>query len=335
VITLSPFLISIVPVFLFLLALVFLDSYKLVKFTTLAITILAGCISAFICLLINRSLLISTGVPLEIYYRYFGPFFEELFKALFIIWLLRRNKIGFLVDAAIMGFAMGTGFAVIENIYYIRTLGSSNPFLWLIRGLGTAVMHGGTTSIFAILSKSFIDRYLTRKFYVFLPGFLAAFFIHSVFNHFLLPAPVITAIQLLVLPALIFITFNQSEKYLREWLEISMDIDVWLLDYINSGRVSQTKIGQYIYSLKNQFPGEIVADMLCYIRLHLELAIRSKGILMMRETGFPVQKDPEIREKLNELKYLEKSIGKTGRLAISPILHTSTQELWQLGILDK
>lgn len=330
----SSFLISIVPVFFFLLALVFLDSYRLVKFSALFLTILAGGVAAFICLFINQFLIINTKMPLEIYYRYIGPVFEEFFKALFIVWLFKRNKIGFLVDAAVLGFAAGTGFAFIENIYYLQNLTNGNPFMWLIRGLGTAVMHGGTISIFAILSKSFIDRRLTKKFYVFIPGFLAAFLIHSAFNHFLLPAPVITLIQLIVLPALIYITYNQSEKYLREWLEVSMDIDVWLLDYINSGRISQTKIGQYIYSIRNQFPGEIVADMLCYIRLHLELAIRSKGILMMRETGFFIPHDQDIGEKIDELKYLEKSIGKTGRLALSPILHTSTQELWQLGILN-
>jgi len=30
----------------------------------------------------------------------------------------------------------------------------------------------------------------------------------------------------------------------------------------------------------------VVADLLCYLRLHTELALRAKGILMMRESGF-------------------------------------------------
>ncbi|MEK6571657.1 MAG: hypothetical protein AABZ61_09815, partial [Bacteroidota bacterium] len=88
-------------------------------------------------------------------------------------------------------------------------------------------------------------------------------------------------------------------------------------------------------SLKNRFPGELVADMLCLLRLQVELSIRAKGILLMREAGFRVTPDPEIKEKFTELAYLEKSIGKTGQLAILPFIHTSSRELWQLHMLGK
>ena len=37
---------------------------------------------------------------------------------------------------------------------------------------------------------------------------------------------------------------------------------------------------------KTRFKGPVVADLLCYLRLHTELALRAKGILMMRENGF-------------------------------------------------
>ena len=87
--------------------------------------------------------------------------------------MIRAHKVGFLVDAAIYGFAIGAGFAVIENIYYLHPLDQSNVMVWLIRGCGTAVMHGGTTAIFAILSKSMRDRH-AKKMPVFMPGPLAA-----------------------------------------------------------------------------------------------------------------------------------------------------------------
>ena len=55
---------------------------------------------------------------------------------------------------------------------------------------------------------------------------------------------------------------------------------------------------------------------------------------MMRELGFAVEKDPEVEDKLRELMYLKKSIGKTGELALAPILHHSAHELWQLRMLE-
>ncbi len=141
--------------------------------------------------------------------------------------------------------------------------------------------------------------------------------------------------QLILLPIIIAVVFRHSEKITREWLEIGFDSDVWLLEYINTGNISDTKIGKYLHSLKDKFPGEIVADMLCLLRIHLELAVRAKGILMMREVGFENPIDPEIKQKFTELKYLEKNIGKTGKLAMSPILHTTSQDLWQMYLLDR
>jgi hypothetical protein len=129
--------------------------------------------------------------------------------------------------------------------------------------------------------------------------------------------------------------FNQSEKSTREWLGIGFDTDVEVLNMIITGNLSETKIGRYLQTLKNRFPGEVVADMLCLLRLHLELAIRAKGILLMRNAGFKTTPDPETKAKLDELQYLEKSIGKTGHLAILPFLHTSNRDLWQLYMLGK
>ncbi len=79
----------------------------------------------------------------------------------------------------------------------------------------------------------------------------------------------------------------------------------------------------------------MVADLLCYLRLHTELALRAKGVLMMRENGFDVPVDEATRDKFAELDYLEKSIGKTGVLALKPMLHMGHQDLWQLHMLGK
>ncbi len=112
------------------------------------------------------------------------------------------------------------------------------------------------------------------------------------------------------------------------------DTDTELLELIHSGEFSDSRIGKFLQSLRKHFPGEAVADMLCYLRLHLELSIRAKGILMMREAGFNVARDPEALEKLEELKYLESSIGRTGRRAMAPFLRTSSHDLWQLHLVN-
>jgi hypothetical protein len=108
-----------------------------------------------------------------------------------------------------------------------------------------------------------------------------------------------------------------------------------MLELINSGRLSDSPVGCYLHTLKKKFQGPVVADILCYLRLHTELALRAKGILMMRESGFEVPVDEATRAKFAEVRYLEDSIGRTGLLAIQPMLHMSHKDLWQLYMLGK
>jgi hypothetical protein len=102
---------------------------------------------------------------------------------------------------------------------------------------------------------------------------------------------------------------------------------------IDSGEVSETHLGKYIDSIKHSYRGEVVADMLCYLRLHGELALRAKGMLLMRESGIDDEIDDETRAKLAELEYLERSIGRSGQLALRPLLLVSGKDLWQLHAL--
>ncbi len=339
--------ISVLPVILFLALLIYMDSFKLVKISLVAQTIIAGIIAAIMSYFVNTYLMNNLSVQITTYKMYFSPIVEESLKASFIIYLLAKGKVGFMIDAAIYGFAIGTGFALVENIYYLTSLGEYNLIIWFIRGFGTAVMHGGTIAIFAIITKNIMDRKNEFKLYQIIPGFLFvilynlfpglvfAFGIHSIFNHFLLPPIMMTLLQLIVFTLIIAYVFNRSEKVLKEWMESGMDTDVELLEQINEGTVSNTHLGEYLASLEKNFAGPVIADMLCYVKNHIELSIQAKGVLLMKQAGVPVTLDEETKDKLKEIKYLEKSIGPTGKIAISPILHTSTRDLWQLYMLEK
>lgn len=330
---LANILVSLGPVFAFLGILLLLDSFKLVKIGRVVKTILAGCAVAIVCFVINRTVLTRGWMELSAYSKFVAPAVEETMKALYVVYLLKKKRVGFMVDSAILGFAVGAGFAFVENIYYLQTVGHASLATWIIRGFGTAVMHGGTTSIFAVVSKTLCERYGNEPLKVFLPGLGVAVGIHILFNQFLLPPEINTVVQLVLLPLLMVFTFSQSERSLRDWLEVGLDTDVSILDSITSGKVSETKVGEYLTALKERFQGPEVADMLNMLRIHLELAIRAKGILLMRESGFKPPQDPEIAERFAELKYLEESIGRTGMLAISPILHNSSRDLWQIYML--
>lgn len=326
---------GLLPVLLFLVTLVYLDSYKLVRLRAILQMIVAGAGAAAVSYLVNGSLLGASGMDPATVTRYLAPFIEEVLKALPIMILLRMGKVGFLVDAAIIGFATGTGFALVENLYYLWALPESSLGLWVVRGFGTALMHGGTTAILAITTKLFSESRESAGLAVAIPGFLLAFGIHSFFNHFLFSPIVSAALIILILPPLLFFVFVQSERFLQHWLGTGFDLDAELLETIHSGEFAVSRPGRYLQSLRDRFDGATVADMLCYMRLHSELALRAKGILLMRENGFPVKRDAAIDDSLAELRFLKKSMGRTGELALAPILRSSSRDVWQLGLLEK
>jgi RsiW-degrading membrane proteinase PrsW (M82 family) len=326
-------LIGFLPVILFLCALIFLDSYKLVRLRLVMATIALGVVMAALAYAANSHLIPLLGIEDKTYSRYIAPVIEESIKALFLVYLIRSHKIGFPVDAAIYGFAIGAGFAVTENLYYLKYLPDANIAVWLVRGCGTALMHGGATAIFGVASKTLSERENVPEAVRYLPGLGVAYLIHSAFNHFFF-SPVLSALGvLLILPPLMVLVFQRSEASLRSWLNVGFDADTELLELIESGELSTSKVGAYLLSLKERFRGEVVADLLCYLRIHVELSIRAKGLLMLRESGFKTEVDEATRAKFEELKYLEKSIGLTGKLAMAPFLQMSGKSLWQLYML--
>jgi RsiW-degrading membrane proteinase PrsW (M82 family) len=328
-----PIVVALLPVLLFLGGLILIDSFKLVRPRAVMQAIGAGAFAAVVAAALNGALLDRLGLGLASYSRYVAPIVEEGLKAVWVVFLIRRQRVGFLVDAAILGFAVGAGFALIENVAYLRHLKSAGLSLWFARGCGTAILHGAATAMLALLAKNFHDRRPGRA--AFLPGGAVATMVHSLFNHFVLP-PIISALVLLAtLPLLLLIVFDRSERATRAWLSGEFDGELSMLQEILAGTVAHTRTGAYLESLKSRFEGTVLADMLCLLQIQLELKIRAKGILMAREAGIDLPVGQDVRDNLKELSYLQGQIGRTGLMAMRPILSLNSRDVWQLSMLEE
>lgn len=326
--------IGLLPVLIFLIALLYLDSYKMVELHVVVGVIMLGGLVALSSIYINGQALDVLGWNFTTFSRYAAPLIEESLKALIIIFLIRFSRIGFLVDAAILGFAAGAGFAVVENYFYLQQGNTANLGVWIVRGFGTAVMHGGATALFAIISQRLTERSLKFNPAWFLPGLALAVVLHSIWNHFFFNPVFSTIATLLSLPPLLVVVYRKSAQSMHAWLEVDFDEDAELLEELTSGEFTKSRIGQYLLELRGSYKGTVIADMLCYLRLYTELALRAKGLLMAREGGLEVPVGERTREKFQELHYLEKSIGKTGCLAMKPYLHMTRKDLWQIYLVD-
>ncbi len=326
-------LLCLLPVLCFLATLFWLDSYQLVRPGLVVVVLAGGVAAAVLAFFVNQALLGRIAIEQLTYSRYIAPVIEEALKAVVIAVLLRRHRIGFLVDAAILGFAVGCGFALIENVYVLWNARGAVWSTWVVRGFGTAIMHGGATAIVAMIGLAVMERDERRGLIAALPGFAVAVLLHSAFNHLIEAPKAATLAVLVAVPPMLLFAFHRGERTLGEWLGRGFDADTQLLALIHSGELTASPAGRYLHGLRSRFRGPVVADLLCYLGLFTELALRAKGVMMMRENGFEPTFDDETRAKLDELNYLEGSIGRTGMLALHPLLPMRRKALSQIYTL--
>ena len=326
--------IVLLPVLLFLAGLVQLDGYRLVRMRMMLALMATGAVAAGLSYLLNNLAFAQFHGSFVTYSRYVSPWIEESLKAALLVFLIRTRRVGLPVDAGIAGFAIGTGFAMIENLYYLAARPHTVLAVQVIRGFGTAIMHGGTAAILAMISNTLYERRPGGGLHLLLPGLCAAVALHTAYNYLLARPALATLATLLVLPFVIYLVFDHSERVLRDWIEADLESDVKLLEAISTGTFLDSPSGRYLQALRERFGGEQLADMLCYLRVHGELAVRAKGLLLLRETGMPEPPlDAETRGRLAELAQLERAIGNTGMLALRPLMMSTGKEIWQLTLL--
>ena len=326
--------IALLPVLLFLAGLVQLDGYKLLRLRMMLALVATGALAAGLSYVLNNFAFAHFHGSFITYSRYVSPWIEESLKAVLLVFLIRTRRVGLPVDAGIAGFAIGTGFAVVENLYYLAARPHTVLAVQVIRGFGTAIMHGGTAAILAMISNTLYERRPSGGLHLLLPGLLAAVALHTGYNYLLVRPALATLATLLVLPFVIYLVFDHSERILRKWIEVDLDSDVNRLEAISTGRFLDSASGRYLQALRDRFKGEQLADMLCYVRVHGELAVRAKGVLLLREAGMPdLPIDTETGAKLAELGQLERAIGKAGVIALRPLTMATGKEIWQLTLL--
>ena len=325
--------VALVPVVVFLAALSLMDPFQLVRRSAIATAIVYGAVAAGASLAMNEWLIKSAHVPLPVVRRLIAPAAEETAKALLVCGLIVTARIAFLVDAAVQGFAIGTGFALVENLWYLGSINDSSIALWVVRGFGTAILQGATTAIVAIVARSLADRHPNRVVLSCLPGLGIAVALHSAFNAKVLPPVAETLLLLIALPLIVVFTFERSERATREWIGAGLDLDLALHELMQSSDFGLTRFGRYLGELRSRLPGPVVADMFCLLRLDLELSIQAKAFLLAREAGLELPPSPDLDTALDERHYLHQSIGVAGMLALQPLQTTSDRDAWHRHLL--
>jgi RsiW-degrading membrane proteinase PrsW (M82 family) len=335
--------IALVPVVIFLAGFAVLDAFRVVSWRMLLLLLAAGGALAAVSYAINWRALDDLPIGFTNYTKYGAPLVEEPLKAALMLALFLRNRVGFMIDAAIAGFAIGAGFSLIENVIYLYNFAATaNEGVWLVRGFGTAVMHGSATAAFGVISQYLIERRssIEQGRYrinpvIFLPGLIVAIVIHGLYNHFPDQPLLAMTLILFVAPLSLVLVFFKSEHAAHKWLLTEYETHEHMLEDMRAGRLQTSEAGRFILTLSERFDLTVVAAAFEYLKTYTELTMTAEETLLDHEEGRAAPAARDVRAEFERLHELERRMGGAALLAIRPHLHFSRRELWEIHELQR
>ncbi|HWE46693.1 MAG TPA: PrsW family glutamic-type intramembrane protease [Caulobacteraceae bacterium] len=323
--------VALAPALTLLVAYDRLDSFELVRLPDLARTLGAGALISLIGFLVNGGSLDALPIAFTDYSRYVAPVVEECLKAAFIAWLILRGRIGFTIDAAIQGAALGVGFAVCENGYYLWFVEHANLGVWIVRGFGTALMHGGATAIFAVLGHAFVAGRERGRLFALLPGLAGAILVHGAYNQLPDRPLVAMAAALVVCPLLLlaaeYIGTRTAERRLRQ----EYDSHIHMFEALNS---AEGEAGRLVRALTSRLDPHRAEEVRSYVKLHLGLLAEAEARLLEMEEGRAPSPDPTLEARFAQLRAAEKAFGRSLLRSLRTQLHFTQEEMWELHHLE-
>jgi RsiW-degrading membrane proteinase PrsW (M82 family) len=331
--------VALVPVLLLTAGFIWLDVFKLMSVWETLGLLLFGGIAAAAAYPLSGAFLDTLPIGFINYSRFVAPWIEEALKTIVIISLFRFNRIGFKVDAVISGFAVGAGFSVFENILYLMRFPGLDPGVWMVRGLGTAIMHGTTLAILAVIAHELAERE-TREAaddfdfnpLWFVPGFLAAVALHTVFNQFP-EQPMLAMIGMLVVgPLGLMAVFCFGAGEAAQWLTVEREGHRALLETLSAGRFPDDPRGRRIAALAARSGGRTGALIREYYELLARLVLTAEETLL-EESADSDEADADSAAAFTRLAELKRELGRSTMSALKPLLPFSRNDYWELSEL--
>ena len=329
--------IALVPVLLMAALFVWLDVFKLMSVSEMIGLLLLGALAALVAWPVSGQMLDALPMGYSFYSRMVAPWIEEALKGAALALLIATNRIGYKLDAVISGFTIGAGFSVVENILYLVRFPELSASVWMVRGLGTAVMHGATTAILAAVTHELIERSLRNQgarrgfnFLWMLPGYLVASLIHLTFNHFPDQPMLVMIVTLVVAPVLLIALFRLGESETHQWLTEESEAHRRWLEEWRAGGFPADASGQRIKSLAARLKPEQASLIRDFCIVKAELVLAAEEELLDRDRKLEEGEAERLRAAFARLEEVKQAIGKVGYAALNRQLPFSANDEWEL-----
>ncbi|MEO6224993.1 MAG: PrsW family glutamic-type intramembrane protease [Sphingomicrobium sp.] len=332
--------VALIPVLILLALFVWLDAFKLMNIKEILVLLVLGAIGAMAAYPVSGRMIDVLPIGFSNYSRFVAPWIEEAIKGVLMIMLFRFNRIGYKLDAVISGFAIGAGFSVAENILYLIIYPDYGTGTWLVRGLGTAVMHGTTLAIFAAVAHELAERenreaaadYRFNLLW-FLPGYLIAVAIHTAFNQFP-DRPLLAMLgAMTIAPIALIGIFSFGTAEAQRWLAKEYVEHQAQLDALAAGGWPDSDAGRKIAALAGRLDPEAAKRVRRYWEVLARLVVEAEETMIEEAAGDVELNAGHVRAALTELDGLQRALGRSTFTALRALLPFSRNDYWELGEL--
>jgi RsiW-degrading membrane proteinase PrsW (M82 family) len=332
--------VALVPVLVMLAIFVWLDAFALMSLKEIFVLLALGAIGALAAWPVSGRLLDTLPIGFSLYSRFIAPWIEEAIKAAIMIALFRMNRIGYKLDAVISGFAIGAGFSLVENIFYLTLFPNYGTGTWLVRGFGTAIMHGTTLAVLAAIAHEFAERE-TREAAAdydfslmwFVPGYGVAVALHTAFNQFPDRPMISMMAAILVAPIALIATLNFGTAEAQRWLAAECAEHKAQVDTLRAGRWPDGPAGRKIAALAERLDPEAVKRIRRYWELQAWLVAEAEETMMEEAAGDAEFDAAAVRAAFAELDGLRRAIGRSTFAAMQALLPFSRNDYWEVSEL--
>jgi hypothetical protein len=258
---------------------------------------------------------------------------EEVLKSLILFFLIRRSKFTYFVDAVIYGFAIGIGFAIVENYEYL--LGHSDTALSIAIGrvLSTNLIHAACSATIGIgLGLVRFQHGLGKVIYS-LSSYTVAILLHLGFNN--LVTRLDSALLLLYaavvgFSATIFIVVVIRRGLMEEkhWIEEKLG----MIDRVTAGEaaiVNRWEDSKTILEpLKLRFGTQKTAQIERFLLAQARLGILRKTLDKIPDENTRASVREEMAEVRQEMDKARREVGTYCMIYVRDIFPETSNALW-------
>lgn len=309
-----------------------LDLYGTGDFSNIRLCFIWGALMVGVAFVANTSLYERIG-DYDAMIRFVAPIVEEILKASILIYLVRRENFTYFVDGAIYGFAVGIGFAVFENYFYLYLNEADALSTAIGRVLSTNLMHAVATAVVgSALGFARFQRFKGRAFFL-IAGLVVAMLFHMGFNN--ITQSDASSNLLLVYAAgfgfggigFIAWVIRRGLNQQREWIKASLNkIDKRVITRNEAAAVDQlSQVQSVLEPLQEVFGQEMALKIEQFLTLQANIGIErhaTESLSYEKERKASERKVEEMEAKMEELR---KQIGSHIMLSLRAIFPEATE----------